>query len=339
MDVVEERMQKPIKRKCKPNTAADHSASRVKVAPNAIADWIQGLDEQAWRERLAWLAKPRLDTAIFEEIFKTEQIAKAPQEKWSPEAKRHFNQQKRQQRQKIREITQKFGWTKKRFDKFKSLAVACRNEPSIKHYLAIRTEFPELDIQIGFSDGIDALFILEAKFRQYGIDPVLVAGATDGFEPDIDKLCLALMECIVARDMISGPGQTQRRRATISDAMVNYLIALMLEGLDLHNEMVQVPASLILLVRHQLGPLKGDLHDEYRSREAKLQVARRVGQLLEPDGKLSINLLVKLASQSNKPISRATAARWLKDKEFNGEIQHVRFPPAWLTNRLTPPKK
>ena len=139
----------------------------------------------------------------------------------------------------------------------------------------------------------------------------------DGFEPDVDKLCLALMERIVARDKIRGPGQTERRRATISDAMVNFLIAVMLEGFDWHGEALRIPASLILLIRHQLGPLRGDLHEEYRSREARNRAAWRAGEQLKPNEKLSINRLIKLASGPDNPISRATAARWLRTNTSN----------------------
>jgi hypothetical protein len=326
MDVFKADMRKPTTKRHKPKTAAGRLASRERESQNAVADW----NERSLQERLAWLAKPKLHTAIFETIFKTEQIEKYARGNWSLEGRRLFNRQRREQKLEIREITQ--NWAKQRFDQFTSLALAYRKEPSIEHYLAIRTEFPELDIQIGFSSGIDPLFALEDKFRQYGIDPALVAGAMDGFEPEIDKLCLVLMERIVARDKISGPGQIQRRRATISDAMINYLIAFMLEGFDWHNEEVRIPASLILLIRHQLGPLKGDLHAEYKSREARDNAAWGVGQVLKPNEKLSINRLRRLTS-----VSRSTAARWLKDKDFQEWLQfsrqHVVFQPKKLPAR------
>lgn len=322
MDVFKADMRKPTTKRHKPKTAAGRLASREREYQNAVADW----NERSLQERLAWLAKPKLHTAIFKTIFFTEQIEKYARGNCSRE-------ERREQKLKIREITQKFGWARQRFDQFTSLALAYRKEPSIEHYLAIRTEFPELDIQIGFSGGMDPLCALEDKLRQYGIDPALVAGAMDGFEPDIDKLCLVLMERIVARDEISGPGQIQQRRATISDAMINYLIAFMLEGFDWLDEEVRIPASLILLIRHQLGPLKGDLHAEYKSREARNNTAWFVGQVLKPNEKLSINRFIRLASG----ISRSTAARWLKDKDFQGWLQfsrrHVVLQPKKLPAR------
>jgi hypothetical protein len=158
----------------------------------------------------------------------------------------------------------------------------------------------------------------------------MIAGAMDGFEPGIDKLCIALMEGIVAREKISGVGSAQKRRAAISDAMVNYLIAIMLDGINWSDAALRPPAALILLIKHQLGPMKGDLYEKYKTHEAQRQLAWSVAQLLEPDEKLSINLLVKMAS-TRTPISRATAARWLKQKRFlnailsaKSTLQHLR---------------
>jgi hypothetical protein len=99
----------------------------------------------------------------------------------------------------------------------------------------------------------------------------------------------------------------------------------MLEGLDWSNAEIRVPASLILLIRHQLGPLRGDLHEEFSSREARNNAAWGVAQRLKPDQKLSINLLVKLVtSREGKKISRATAERWLRQKGFHEEIKEAR---------------
>jgi hypothetical protein len=105
--------------------------------------------------------------------------------------------------------------------------------------------------------------------------------------------------------------------------MVNYLIAFMLEGADWNNAEIRLPASLILLIRHQIGALKGDLHKELESHETKLTAASIAGQRLEPGESLSINRLMKLtADLPNFTMSRATGARWLKDEEFQ---VHLKF--------------
>src|SRR6516165_10206053 len=280
------------------------------------------MNEQSHRERAAWLQLPRLHTAIFQDLARFEEMEIAPIAGFeSAEAEAAFLRQSGELKHKVEMLIRRFGWSKERFRQLQRLAILWRENPSLENYLAIRREFPELDIQIAMSAGIDPLFALEDKCRQHGIDPALVAGAMDGFEPKIDKLCLILMERIVAREKINGVGAYQRRRAAISDAMVNYLIAFMLEGLDWCEDEVRMPASLILLIRHQLGPLKGEFHKEYESRESMRQAAWIAGQQLKPTEKLSINRLIKLASSADSPISRSTAARWLKNPEFQHRLE------------------
>jgi hypothetical protein len=273
------------------------------------------------RERLSWLSRPRLDTAIFERIVEVDPFTPRSEAAFpSPNAKAVFDRKRKKLIQKIEGIKSQFGWDSKRFDDFTRLVVPFRKAPSIESYVTIRKSFPELDIQIAVFGGIDPLFA--EKLREHGIDPGVVAGAMDAFEPSIDQLCLILMELIIARNSISGIGKLQLRRAAISDAMIHYLLAFILEALD--GWEVRVPASLILLLRHQLGPLKGDLHQEYHSREAQQRVARIAGQQLQPNEKLSINRLVKLASAANNPCSRSTAARWLKDENFLFQLKWYR---------------
>ena len=274
-------MKKQIK---KARKKAPKTGSGASSAGDLLHDWVRQQNELSWQEQLSWLRKPRLHTAVFQKAFERDLLTEPSEDKFpSPEIRVSFYRERSALIQEIEEIKNKLGWDTKRFDEFTCLAVAFRKEPSIEHYLNIRRNFPELDIQIGISGGIDPLFAIAQKFRQHGIDPELVASAMDGFEPGIDELCLKLMELIVARRKITGPRQLEQRRAAISDAMVNYLIAFMLEGLDWSDALVRIPASLILLIRGQLGPLRGDLHGEFESRETRNSAAWAVAQRLKPD--------------------------------------------------------
>lgn len=218
-----------------------------------------------------------------------------------------------------------------RFEQLSELVLAFRKSPSIEQYSLIRKRFPELDIKVALSGGGSAVLAIEKQCEEYGISVNLLGGALEGSEPDIDELCLILIDHLVARDKIKGPGAIQRRRAAISDAMVNYLIAFMLEGIHWADTEVQVPPSLILLIRHRLGALKGDLHAQYESREMKLNAARFAGQWLGPQEHLSINLLLELSRQIPEcSVSRATAARWLKDDEFQSCLKWSRESKARL---------
>jgi len=312
------------------------------IAPTKSADDIlDAWDKAAWKARESWLAKPRLHTAVFEKFLERGLSIEPPDKAFpSSEIKEAFYKQRRELFENIEGEKKRLGWNDERMKQFATLAVDFRKDPSIEQYLRIRKSFPELDIQIDISGGIDALFAIEKKCEQYGVDPGLVADAMDGSERHIDTLCLVLMDRLVTRGKIAGAGALQRKRAAISDAMVNYLIAFMLEGADRTDEEIRLPASLILLIRHQLGALKGDLHESFESRETKLRAAWIAGQQLKPGEPLSINRLMKLMTIIPKfTVSRATAARWLKDEEFRSHLELARamknFPEKFDLRRLT----
>ena len=169
---------------------------------------------------------------------------------------------------------------------------------------------------------------MEKAFQVQGIDPQLVAGSLDSDEPSIDALCLHLMSAIIEREKISKnePGHIQKRRAAITDAMVNYLIVTILESFDLNDREVRIPASLVVLIRHQLTGAKSDLHTSYLAKERRHNTAIFIARDLKPNEKLSINKLASLAS-----IPRSTAARWLKDKEFREWLDVARI---WVAEGL-----
>jgi hypothetical protein len=283
----------------------------------SIDDWEKRVVEQAWQKRLAWLRRPRLRTAIFDEAWRDHQIADECVIRGAVFAERR----RANMAKKINQITKKLGWSNERLALFEQLVVAYRREPAIKNYVRVRREFAEVEVHVAQFRGIQALeslFALEDKFRKVGIDPHLIAAALDAYEPSIDALCLHLLELLMARDKLpkDGPKHIERRRNAISDTMVNYLISEMLDSLDGHDETFRIPASLVVLIRHQLCTGTPDLRQEYLSRERRHNAALSFGQTLRPDERPSIN---KLATRVGIP--RSTAARWLADKEFQEWIE------------------
>ena len=168
-------------------------------------------------------------------------------------------------RQKVTNIAKNLGWSDQHLELFTQLVVAYTRDPSIENYLRVRKTFPDVDIQVASFGGMEAVYKLEPEFRALGIAPGLVAGGMDGVEPSIDALSLRILECIADREKISdGPGHIEKRRAAISDSMVAYLIAIMLESYDWNDdETFRVPASLIVLVRYQLCGLEPDLSGKF----------------------------------------------------------------------------
>jgi hypothetical protein len=281
------------------------------------------LAEQYWGERQAWLQKPRLHTAIFEEAWQDQEAIEEGSAVF-----RSYDPQ-----QKIEKVAKQIGWSNHRLDIFTQLVTAYRQNPTIENYVRVRRLFPEVGIQVAEFGGIEPLFALEDDLKKVGVAPDLVAAALDANEPSIDALCLRLLQCLITRENLpkDGPGFIQKRRRAISDSTVNYLIVAMLESYDWHEETFRVPASLIVLIRHQLCGTSPDLHKEFLSRERRQNVAISVGQRLKPGEKLSIN---KLRNWTDIP--RSTAARWLNDDDFLKWLEFGRRVAADALFKLFP---
>lgn len=280
---------------------------------------------RAQRERLQWLNKPRLHTAIFAEARRDEELERLLATNGANFKNKNdaevFARQKEKRQQEIDAEVGLLGWSLERLNLFTDAVVAYRANASIQNYLSIRREFPEVEIQVARFGGIDALFSLEGDFRDQGISPDLIAGALDGDEPSVDALCLRLLELLVERDKLpkSGRGFIDQRRKAISDATVSYLITTILEAYDWNEETYRIPASLVVLIRHQVCGAQPDLDAEYRLRERKKQVAMAIAQHLKEDERLSINKLKLLAG-----IPRTTAARWIGDPDFRSWLDWAR---------------
>jgi len=232
--------------------------------------------ERANREIVAWLRRPRLHTAIFAEAWRDKEITSiASKFGVSEELSESTKQAMAARTRELEDVAKKLGWSNERLALFQKLVVEYRREMNIERYVQIRRSFPEVEIQVAQFGGIDSLFALQNDFAKQGVDPDLIAGALDADEPSIDRLCLCLLELLVVRDKIPkrGPGSIEARRKAISDAAVNYLISTMLEAFDWNEDTGRIPASFVVLVRHQLCGVNPDLHTAYRSKEKRSLVA------------------------------------------------------------------
>jgi hypothetical protein len=269
-------------------------------------------------DRARWLGRPRIHTAIFERVAEDEEYANLAAKSGrklvgSPQVSAWLVEVSERAR-KLNDLMNTLGLSGERRALFKQLVIAYCREPTIESYIQIRRKFPEVEIQISQFGGIDALFALQEDFEKQGVHPKLVAAALDSDEPSLDALSLHLLECLVARSKLprDGVGYIEKRRSAISDAMVNYLISLMLHD----EEMFRVPASLIVLIRHQLCGGTPELYQTFLSKERRTAAAFRAAQRFEPGEKISVR---KLASVTGIP--RSTAARWLADEKFRKSLQ------------------
>ncbi len=259
--------------------------------------------ERVRQEGIAWRRRPRLPTAIFADTLRDEEVI----------AQGCAISRSDDPAQETEKVAKKLGWSDYRLDIFTQVAAAYNRNPTIENYVRVRRGFPEVEIEPPSLRGSEAQLYLERDFQKQGIDPQFIGGALGGDDAGIDALCLNLLECLIARGNLpkEGPGHIQKRRDAISDATVNYLISEMLVALREHEETFRVPASLVVLIRHQLCALKPELYEEILSRKRRQTAALAAAQKQKQGERISVNRLAAMAG-----VPRSTAARWLADKEF-----------------------
>jgi hypothetical protein len=250
------------------------------------------------QKHLAWLRRPHVARVVFEDP--PDDVVEIPEEV-------------AERARKQNELAKKLGWELERLARFKQLVLRYEKDPTIANYLQIRRDFPEVEVEVEYFSGIDAPFKLEEKFVGQG-NPMLIVGALAAYEPDIDALCLQLLEQLVARGKLpkEGPGFIEKRRKAISDATVNYLIVEMLEAVDRCGGSIRIPASLVVLIREQLCGSNPVLHQRYLAGERFRSAAFNAGLHFQQTGKQTS--VRKLAAAAG--VSRGTAERWLADKHF-----------------------
>jgi hypothetical protein len=220
--------------------------------------------------------------------------------------------------ERVDELAQRFS-SAESFALFRELAAVYERDPSLENYLQLRLRIPNVDIDVALFGGIEALFSLEQHLRKHAIDPGLVASTLDAFEPAIDVLSLHIMTSLVAKQKLptSGPGHIQKRRNAISNTLVNYLIAIMLEAIEWNKSEIVIPSSLILLIRHQLCGSSPDLHKEFLAWETRGNAATTAALNSKGNKRISVRKLAKLVG-----VSAAIAGRWLADPEFQDLVEH-----------------
>ena len=201
-----------------------------------------------------------------------------------------------------------------------------KDAPSVENYLRLRREHPDKEIEFAVSGGIDWLFTNEKLILEHGISPQLVAYSLDADPKNVSKLSLILMERLSDRDRMRQEGKTHiaSRGEGISDALVNYLIALMI---DAHswNDDLEFPRDLLMLIRHQL--LKGEktlfdkqLHSKYLRKSARIIAA----QMLEQGEPISMRQIAHALKKNVSTLSRLFPDNSL-EKEAGDFLENYRM--------------
>jgi hypothetical protein len=199
---------------------------------------------------------------------------------------------------------------------FNEFSKAYKRDPSIEHYVRLRREHPDAEIEVSVIGGIDQLFYMESELRRFGIDPELVSAALDADAEAISELSLQLMEKMIEGRRLTNEGKTHlvRRGLAIPDKLIDWIVTCSIDAMS-WTDQLYIPRDLIVLIRERLGGSNTEYEQGSRVRQKKSQAAAIGGQLrargIIPTYKVIGEIL---------DVAPSTVMRWFKKGEFDEEV-------------------
>lgn len=198
----------------------------------------------------------------------------------------------------------------KRLEIARKLEEAYYRDHSIENYLKFRRSISDVEIDAEYFFDHDQFSYLQRELTRQGVDTECLYGVFDGFEPDIDELCLQLIELLVAKNRlpISGPGYINQRKNAISDSFINYLIVIMVERIAWKGQYGRsgvLPQALLVLIRERLCGSNPDAfeeaHKSNKNSDFVISLYQAVDQLREG---ASVRTLAKAMGTSKSKLDR-----------------------------------
>ena len=202
---------------------------------------------------------------------------------------------------------------------FNAVSRAYKKSPTIEHYVKLRRENPDAEIEVSVVGGMDQLLFMEPELRKFGFDPQMVAAVLDADPDAIGELSLQIMERMIEARSLARSGQTHlaRRGLVVPDKLINWLIACMLDSLSWTDELY-MPRDLIVLVRERLGGSNLEYEQASAVHQRRWSAIIVGGQLKAQGIDPSFRMLAKILK-----VSPTTIMRWFPNGDFEKEIERV----------------
>lgn len=202
---------------------------------------------------------------------------------------------------------------------FNEITKQYKASPTIENYVRLRRQYPEGEIEIATTGGIEFLFSQEKQLISYGISPRTVARVLDA---DLDAqadLSLKLLEQVIERKEKEKSGETHivSRKHAISDTFVNYLITEALDALSWNDEL-EISRELIVLIKHQLGSISSQYEAEVERRTKTSQARLIAAQIVARGETPTYRKIGRIMS-----IQASTVMRWFPDGTFISEAKEL----------------
>ena len=203
---------------------------------------------------------------------------------------------------------------------FSTLSRAFKANPTTEHYVELRRKYPDEVIEVAISSGFEWIFANVDLMKSFDLPPNLVGNASEADPESISELSLILMERLIERDIAEKAGKTHSasRGEAISDSLVNYLINMMLDGVDWTGDLF-IPRDLIVLIRHQIGGVTSDWDKKHKKDENRSNAVWAAVQLATQGHTPSYRRIGQILG-----VSATTVMRWFPNNEFIEQMKELR---------------
>jgi len=202
---------------------------------------------------------------------------------------------------------------------FEKFAEAYRKKPTIEEYVRLRKAAPGASFGISTTGGLEFVFAQEDQLRSAGVDADTVVAALDGGDREQSRLALCLLEKLIERNALknSGASHIVSRKKGISDALVNYLVALMLDASDWNDDRHVCP-DLMVLIKHQLLGSESEHEVKLRVHEQRSNAVWIAAQLVASGEVPSYRKIARVLG-----VEPSTVQRWFVGKDLAAEVKEV----------------
>jgi hypothetical protein len=200
---------------------------------------------------------------------------------------------------------------------FNKITLAFKRDPTIEHYLELRKEDPNAEIEVSIHGGVDQLFYVEAELARYGISADEFVSVFDANDDAISKFSLFFMEKIVDARRLAKAGETHlvRRGLAVPEKLIDWFITCSLDAMS-YYDLLEMNRDLIVLIRERLGGPFPEYEVGSLIREKRQKAAIIAGCIKAQGKKPSLRQIASLLK-----VAPTTVMRWFSPGEFESEAE------------------
>jgi hypothetical protein len=202
---------------------------------------------------------------------------------------------------------------------FNDLTKEYKKSPTIENYVRLRREYPEGEVEVSTTGGVEFLSAQEKDLRSQGLDPDVVIRLFDADLGAQAEISLLLLQKIIERDNLHKSGETHivSRKKVVSDTLSNYLIGCALDGMS-WTDNLEVTRELIVLIKQQLGTLTSQYEIDQERLNRRSQATWIAAQLLNQGKPPTYRNIGRVLG-----VQASTVMRWFPDGDFIAEAEKL----------------